>query len=600
MTTSEGHMPEATDEHIERLKENMEKVEQLSKRLIEVMAGKNAHTPALDGPNQELFARAATAYWAEAWQNPAKLLEQQIEFWGKSVLNFAEAQQALTTGEVEDEDAKPADKRFSNPLWESNPYFRLVRQQYQTNAEAIAQAVASVDDLDAKDRRRLSYFSQQIIDMMSPTNFLPTNPDALQKAVETDGQSLLQGLENLVADLEANDGELVVKLADESAFEVGGNLATTPGDVVYRNRMMELIQYKPATETVFETPIVLFPPWINKFYILDLKAQNSLIKWITEQGYTLFVVSWINPDESYAETGMEDYIRDGFLAAVDEVKKICKVKQVNAVGYCIAGTTLSLTLSLLKQRGDKSIKSATFFTALTDFSEQGEFTPFLQNDFIDGIEEEVNREGVLRSWIMGRTMSFLRSRDLVYGPAIRSYMMGETPPAFDLLFWNGDGANLPAKMSVDYLRGLCQRNEFVSDGIELMGHKLHVKDVDVPLMAITCETDHIAAWKDCYRGVQQMGSRSKTFVVSESGHIAGIVNPPSKKKYGHYTNTDMKADSDSWMKQADFHKGSWWPMWEAWLKKRSGKQIPARDTGDSNHPRLAPAPGTYVVANPNN
>ena len=600
MTTSEGHMPEATDEHIERLKENMEKVEQLSKRLIEVMAGKKAHTPALDGPNQELFARAATAYWAEAWQNPAKLLEQQIEFWGKSVLNFAEAQQALTTGEVEYEDATPADKRFSNPLWESNPYFRLVRQQYQTNAEAIAQAVASVDDLDAKDRRRLSYFSQQIIDMMSPTNFLPTNPDALQKAVETDGQSLLQGLENLVADLEANDGELVVKLADESAFEVGGNLATTPGDVVYRNRMMELIQYKPATETVFETPIVLFPPWINKFYILDLKAQNSLIKWITEQGYTLFVVSWINPDESYAETGMEDYIRDGFLAAVDEVKKICKVKQVNAVGYCIAGTTLSLTLSLLKQRGDKSIKSATFFTALTDFSEQGEFTPFLQNDFIDGIEEEVNREGVLRSWIMGRTMSFLRSRDLVYGPAIRSYMMGETPPAFDLLFWNGDGANLPAKMSVDYLRGLCQRNEFVSDGIELMGHKLHVKDVDVPLMAITCETDHIAAWKDCYRGVQQMGSRSKTFVVSESGHIAGIVNPPSKKKYGHYTNTDMKADSDSWMKQADFHKGSWWPMWEAWLKKRSGKQIPARDTGDSNHPRLAPAPGTYVVANPNN
>ncbi|WP_298847422.1 class I poly(R)-hydroxyalkanoic acid synthase [uncultured Ruegeria sp.] len=599
MTTSGDQMPDVSEEHIERLKENMEKVEQLSKRLIEAMASKKSHTPALDGPNQELFARAATAYWAEAWQNPAKLLEQQIEFWGKSVLNFAEAQQALTSGEVEDEEPKSGDKRFSNPLWETNPYFRLIRQQYQTNAQAIAQAVSAVDDLDAKDKRRLQYFSQQIIDMMAPTNFLATNPDALEKAVETEGQSLITGLENLVSDLEANDGELVVKLADESAFEVGGNLATSPGEVVYRNRMMELIQYKPATETVYETPIVLFPPWINKFYILDLKAQNSMIKWITEQGYTLFVVSWVNPDESYAETGMEDYIQDGFLTAIETAKKICKVKQVNAIGYCIAGTTLSLTLSLMKQRGDKSVKSATLFTALTDFSDQGEFTPFLQNDFIDGIEEEVNKEGVLRSWIMARTMSFLRSRDLIYGPAIRSYMMGEVPPAFDLLYWNGDGANLPAKMAVEYLRGLCQRNEFATDGFELMGHKLKLDDVDVPLMAITCETDHIAAWKDCYRGVQKMGSRSKTFVVSESGHIAGIVNPPSKKKYGHYTNPDLKSDAGTWRKEADFHEGSWWPMWDAWLKKRSGKQVPAREPGDSKHPSLAPAPGTYVVAKPN-
>lgn len=260
MTTSEDQMPDVSEEHIERIKENMEKVEQLSKRLIEIMASKKSHTPALDGPNQELFARAATAYWADAWQNPAKLLEQQIEFWGKSVLNFAEAQKALTTGEVETEETKPGDKRFSNPLWETNPYFRLIRQQYLTNAEAIAQAVSSVDDLDAKDKRRLQYFSQQIIDMMAPTNFLATNPDALQKAVETEGQSLIKGLENLVSDLEANDGELVVKLADESAFEVGGNLATTPGEVIYRNRMMELIQYKPVTETVYETPIVLFPP----------------------------------------------------------------------------------------------------------------------------------------------------------------------------------------------------------------------------------------------------------------------------------------------------------------------------------------------------
>ena len=599
MTTGQDNAPELTGEQFEMLKENMEKVEELSKRLIDVMAGKTPHTPALDGPNQELFAKAAAAYWSEALQNPAKLLEQQIEYWGKSVLNFAEAQQALAQGGLEPVEDTPKDRRFSNPMWDANPYFRYIKQQYMTNAKTIAEAVASVDDLDETDRRRLNYFSRQIVDMMAPTNFLATNPDALEKAVETDGRSLIQGLENLVADLEANDGELVVRLADESAFELGGNIATTPGDVIYRNRLIELIQYKPVTETVHETPIVLFPPWINKFYILDLKAQNSLIKWITEQGYTLFVVSWANPDASYADIGMEDYIQDGFLTAIEKVKEICKVKQVNAVGYCIAGTTLNLTLSLLKQRGDKSVKSATFFTTLTDFSEQGEFTPFLQNDFIDGIEEQVEKDGILRSWVIGRTMSFLRSNDLIYTPAIRSYMLGETPPAFDLLYWNGDGANLPAKMAMQYLRGLCQRNEFVTDGFELMGHKLHISDVDVPLMAITCETDHIAAWKDCYRGVQQTSSRSKTFVVSESGHIAGIVNPPSKKKYGHYLNPDMKADADTWFKEADFHNGSWWPMWEAWLKKRSGKQVPARDTGDSNHPRLAPAPGDYVTVKAN-
>ena len=595
MTTSQDNAPELTGEHIDRLKENMAKVEVLSKRLVEVMAKKSPHTPALDGPNQELFAKAATAYWNDAIHNPARLWEQQLEYWGKSVLNFAEAQQAMAKGSVEADNDAPKDRRFSNPMWDTNPYFHLVKQQYQTNANAIAKAVETARrDLEPTDQRRLAYFSQQIIDMMAPTNFLATNPDALERAVETEGQSLVKGLENLVADLEANDGEMVVRLADESAFELGGNIATTPGEVVYRNRMIELIQYSPVTETVHETPILLFPPWINKFYILDLKAQNSLIKWVTEQGYTLFVVSWVNPKADLADIGMEDYIQDGFLAAIETTKEICKVKQVNAVGYCIAGTTLNLTLSLLKQRGDKSIKSATFFTTLTDFAEQGEFTPFLQDDFIDGIEEQVGKDGILRSWVIGRTMSFLRSNDLIYTPAIRSYMLGETPPAFDLLYWNGDGANLPAKMAMQYLRGLCQRNEFVTDGFELMGHRLHISDVDVPMMAITCQTDHIAAWKDCYRGVQQAGSRSKTFVVSESGHIAGIVNPPSKKKYGHYLNPDMKGDADTWMNDADYHEGSWWPMWEAWLKKRSGKQVPAREPGDSKHPPLSPAPGTYV------
>ena len=462
----------------------------------------------------------------------------------------------------------------------------------------MREAVEKIEDLDETEKRRLRYFSDQIVDMLSPTNYLGTNPDALEKALETEGESLVKGLENLVSDLEANEGELVVRLVDEDAFEVGGNLAKTPGKVVYRNHMFELIQYAPATEKVRETPLVVFPPWINKFYILDLKAQNSFVKWVTEQGYTLFMVSWINPGPSYADVGMEDYIEDGFLAAMREVKAITGQERLNVVGYCIAGTTLALTLSLMKKRGDKSVRSATFLTALTDFSDQGEFTPFLQDDFVDAIEEEATEKGVLSSKIMGRTFSFLRSRDLVFGPAVRYYMMGETPPAFDLLYWNGDGANLPAKMAIQYLRRLCQANDFAEDGYELMGETLRLRDVDVPFCAVSCESDHIAQWKDCYRGFQQTSSRSRTFILSQSGHIAGIVNPPSKKKYGHYTHDDLRLDHENWRAEAEFHEGSWWPRWDSWLARRSGKWVPARKPGDSQHPPLAEAPGTYVVAPP--
>lgn len=595
---SDGQTAETTEMQ-EKLAENLERVEEITKRLIRVMATKKPMNPGLQGPNQELFAKATTAYWTEMLQNPAKIIEHQVEFWGQSVKNYLEIQQEMAKGHLllEEDDDAPSDRRFANPLWSRHPYFRYMRDQYLVNARAIEQAIHDVEeDLDPKDRRRLDYFAHQIIDMLSPTNFLGTNPDALEKAVETEGQSLIDGLENLVHDLESNNGELVVRLADDSAFELGGNIATTPGEVVYRNDLMELIQYAPQTEKVRAVPIVIFPPWINKFYILDLKEQNSLIKWIVEQGYTLFVVSWRNPDHAMSEIGMDDYIEQGFLTAIEEVKAITNQKQVNAVGYCIAGTTLAMTLALLKKRGDKSVKSATFFTALTDFADQGEFTPFLAEDFIEAITEEVERTGLLQSFIMARTFSFLRSNDLVYGPAIRSYMMGEAPPAFDLLYWNGDGSNLPGRMALEYLHGLCRDNLFTTEGYDICGEHLHVSEVDVPLMSIACETDHIAAARDVYRGVQMMGAKDKTFIVSESGHIAGIVNPPSKKKYGHYTNDDLSGDFDAWMKGADRQEGSWWPRWEAWIKPRSGKLVNAREPGDKDHPPIGPAPGSYVKA----
>ncbi len=505
----------------------------------------------------------------------------------------------MTQGKlVPPEDHSPKDRRFSNELWDTHPYFNYIKQQYLFSSEAIQQAVADLDHIDPKEKKRIEYFSRQIMDMFSPSNFLGTNPEALKRAAETEGQSLVDGLENLVRDIESNDGDLLVTLADPEAFSVGENIAATEGSVVYRNRLFELIQYAPKTEKVHKTPLIIFPPWINKFYILDLKPKNSLINWIVEQGYTLFVVSWKNPDPSYRDVGLSDYVEDGFLEAFSQVKEITGEKQVNAVGYCIAGTTLSLTLALMNKRGDKTVKSATFFTTLTDFSDQGEVGVFLSDDFIDGIEREVKEKGVLQSFFMSRTFSFLRSNDLVYGPAIRSYMMGETPPAFDLLFWNGDGTNLPAKMSVEYLRGLCQGNRFAEGGFEVCGETVHINEVKVPLCAIACETDHIAAWISSYEGVRQMGGRSKTFILSESGHIAGIVNPPTKQKYGHYTNGDWSGDAATWKAGAEYHEGSWWPRWGEWLAGRSGAKTDARVPGESTHEILGPAPGTYVVDKP--
>ena len=583
----------------ERLNANLAKVEELSKRLTTALTHRKQADPALHGPSQELYLKAAAAYVAEMMQNPSKIIEQQVGYWGKTLKHYVEAQQALSKGEMKaPADPGPRDRRFANPLWDTHPFFNYLKQQYQMNAEAVTTAVSGLERLEDTDRRRIEYFSKQLVDMLAPTNFLGTNPDALEKAVATDGESLVRGLENLVRDIEANNGDVLVTLADKEAFHVGQNIDTTPGAVVFRNHMLELIQYAPTTDKVHQTPLLIFPPWINKFYILDMKPANSLIKWIVDQGFTLFVVSWVNPDASYRDVGMDDYIRDGYLAAMDQVRAITGEKQINAVGYCIAGTTLSLTLGYLKKIGDKRVKSATLFTTLTDFSDPGEVGVFLNDDFVDGIERQCAVDGVLDKFFMGRTFSFLRSNDLIYQPAIKSYMMGEAPPAFDLLFWNGDGTNLPAKMAVEYLRGLCQQDRFAQGGFPVLGEMVRLEDVTLPLCAIACETDHIAHWKGSFNGVRQMGSKDKTFIVSESGHIAGIVNPPSKGKYGHYVNDGPMTTPQEWITGATFHPGSWWPRWGEWLAARSGKMIAARQPGDSGHEVLAPAPGTYVTAVP--
>jgi polyhydroxyalkanoate synthase len=593
--TTEDMTPDAT-ERAERLNANLVKVEELSQRLTAALAQKRVVDPALHGPAPDVYMKAAAAYLAEMMSNPARVVEHQVGYWGRALKHYVEAQQTLAKGEFKaPPDPGPKDRRFQNPLWDTHPFFNYIKQQYLLNAEAISTAVGDMETLEPADRKRVEYFTKQIVDMFAPTNFLGTNPDALEKAVATDGESLVKGLENLVRDIEANQGDLLVTLADPEAFHVGQNIATTPGAVVYRNKMLELIQYTPTTEKVHKTPLLIFPPWINKFYVMDLKPQNSLIKWIVDQGFTLFVVSWVNPDAAYAGTGMDDYIRDGFMRAMAEVRRITGEKKINAVGYCIAGTTLGLTLAHLQKAGDESVKTATFFTTLTDFSDPGEVGVFLNDDFVDGIERQTDLDGILSKLFMSKTFSFLRSNDLIYTPAIKSYMLGEAPPAFDLLYWNGDGTNLPAKMAVEYLRGLCQHDGFAKGDFKVFGKKVKLSDVKVPLCAIACETDHIAHWKGSFNGIKQMGSKDKTFILSESGHIAGIINPPSKDKYGHYTNdAHVAGEPEAWLKTATFTKGSWWPRWGAWLAGNSGPMIKARMPVDS----LCAAPGTYVVATP--
>ncbi|WP_415182393.1 class I poly(R)-hydroxyalkanoic acid synthase [Phaeovulum sp.] len=592
MTTSDNGPPAAS----QQMNDNLAKVEALSQRLVAALSHKRPPNPALEGPGSDIYLKATSAFMKEWIENPSKFLETQINYWGQALKHYVSAHEMLAKGQLSaPADPGPKDRRFKNPLWDTHPYFNFVKQQYLISSQAIEDAVKNIEGLDPVDRKRVNYFTRQIIDMMAPTNFLATNPDALERAVETDGESLVKGLENLVRDMETYGGDLVVTLSDRDAFKVGENLGTTEGSVVYRNRLFELIQYKPTTETVHKTPLIIFPPWINKYYILDLKPQNSLIKWIVEQGFTLFVVAWKNPDAAYADVGMDDYISEGYLTAFEQVKEITGEKKLNVVGYCIAGTTLALTLALMNKRKDTTVNSATFFTTLTDFSDQGEFTAFLQDDFVDGIEDQCKRDGMLNSYFMTRTFSYLRANDLIYAPAIRNYMMGEAPPAFDLLFWNGDSTNLPGKMAVEYLRGLCQQDSFATKGYPVLGETVHISEVNVPLCGVACETDHIAPWIASFHGIAQMGSKDKTFLLSESGHIAGIVNPPSKKKYGHYVSDAPVESVDTWKEAAEFRSGSWWPHWGEWLAERSGKMVPARTPGGPGHPVLAPAPGTYVI-----
>ncbi len=577
----------------DRLNANLERLDQLNRRFLNVLAKRKPPNPAMLGPGAEFYSEAMAAFMHESASHPAKIFEQQVSYWGESLQNWMSLSASVNDDE-KDESTKKSDSRFRSEEWQDSPFFKLVREQYLTNAKAVQRAVADMEGVNERQRQRLEFFSRQIVDMMSPANFLATNPEALQRAADTEGESLVRGLENLVRDLERNDGELLVTLADTDAFTVGENLATSEGEVVCQSPLFELIQYAPRTDKAHRIPLLIVPPWINKYYILDLKPDNSFIRWTVEQGFTVFVISWVNPSAAHREVGMDDYAAEGCLKAIKEVKRITGEKQINTIGYCIGGTLLALVLAYMAKTGDKSVRAATFFTTLTDFSELGELGVFIDEDFLRAIESEVAEKGYLPYIHMSRTFSFMRAGDLVYGPAVRSYLLGETPPAFDLLYWNGDSTNLPAKMTIDYLRRLCQDNEFGHDGFELLGETVKLSDVRHPLIAVACEKDHIANWPGSYRGIAAMGSRDKSFLLSESGHIAGIINPPTRNRYGHYMSGSIPKSASEWREKAEFHEGSWWDVWRGWVSRRSGAMIDARRPGENGVTTFGPAPGQYV------
>jgi len=493
--------------------------------------------------------------------------------------------------------AEPAkgDARFKDADWSSNFLFDYIKQSYLIAARHIQHAVSSVHGLPEESEKKVAFFTRQYVDALSPSNFLLTNPQVLRETAASGGQNLVKGLNNLLADLEKGGGQLRISMTDESAFQLGRNVATAPGKVVFQNDLMQLIQYQPATSESYRTPLVIIPPWINKYYILDLREKNSFIRWAVAQGHTVFVVSWVNPDARLAQKGFDDYMLEGPLAALDVVEKATGERKVNFIGYCLGGTLLGATLAYLQGKKQDRVATATFFVSLLDFSQPGELGVFIDEEQVANLERKMNQRGYLEGSEMAGTFNLLRANDLVWSFVINNYLLGKDPFPFDLLYWNTDSTRMPARMHSFYLRNMYIKNLLgVPGGITLAGEPLDLSQVKLPAYFISTAEDHIAPWKTTYRGARYLGSAARgsvRFVLGGSGHIAGIVNPPAAKKYHYWTNDALPETPEQWFETAEQHPGSWWEDWQAWIEKHNAAKVPARAPVDA----LEDAPGSYAM-----
>ncbi|MGZ9099425.1 MAG: class I poly(R)-hydroxyalkanoic acid synthase, partial [Brevundimonas sp.] len=476
-----------------------------------------------------------------------------------------------------------------------NPAFDVMRQSYLVTADWMNGLVSSVEDVDPLTKRRAEFFTKLLTDAFSPSNFLASNPVALKALAESNGESLVRGMQNFAADMERGAGKLKISQADYGQFVVGENVATAPGQVVWRDELFELIQFDPATDKQRAVPLLIFPPWINKFYILDLQPENSMIRWLSAQGFTVFVCSWVNPDVDKAGFGFDDYLEKGVYRCVEKALEQSQAKHINTVGYCIGGTLMGAALAHMAAKGDKRVTANTFFAAQHDFAEAGDLLLFTDEHWLNEIEQQMDAAGgVLPGAAMAETFNALRANDLIWSFFVSNYLMGKSPPAFDLLFWNADQTRMPKKLHMDYLRSMYGQNRLARGEFVIGGVKVDLSKVTIPLYFQASREDHIAPMNSVYRSARAFTGADVTLTLAGSGHIAGVVNPPSAKKYQHWTNSALPPTLGEWQARAEEHPGSWWNHWADWLHARSGDWVPARDPKKGPLAPIEPAPGSYV------
>ena len=551
----------------------------------------------LPGLKDELgLAQAFFQAWARVLSDPFKLAEAQMKFWHETAALWQSSMMKLM-GQDSNAVAEPpqGDRRFRHRDWQEHFLYDYIKQSYLIAARHLHRTVGKVEGLDEQTARKVDFYTRQYIDAMSPSNFLLTNPEVLRETVASGGQNLVKGLHNLLEDVARGGGDqLRLRMTDERAFQLGVNIATTPGKIVFQNDLMQLIQYQPATAEVHRRPLLIIPPWINKYYILDLRDKNSFVKWAVEQGHTVFMISWVNPGKSLADKRFEDYLTEGVLAALDAVEKATGEREVNVIGYCLGGTMLAAALGYLAAKKDERIASATFFASMIDFEEGGELEVFIDEQQVAALEKRMENRGYLEGAEMANTFNMLRANDLIWSFVVNNYLLGRDPFPFDLLYWNSDATRMPAAMHSFYLRNMYMKNLLAKPGgVELNGVPIDLARVKTPLYFISTLEDHIAPWRSTYAGARLFTGPVR-FVLGGSGHIAGIVNPPAASKYAYWVNPKLQDDPDQWLKDAAQHPGSWWTDWSGWVARHGGGKSAPRVPGKGKLKVIEDAPGSYV------
>jgi polyhydroxyalkanoate synthase len=585
----------AQRETLESLSMNLARAALTAQGAIAEAALRQADRPAALSPDPFHVAPALTDVMGRLAAQPDRMMRAQADLFSR-YMDLWKSTTRRMAGETPEAVVAPGkgDKRFADPDWSENPVFDVMKQSYLLTSNWLNGLIAEVEGVDPLSKRRVEFFMKMLTDAFSPSNFLVSNPAALREVIATNGESLLKGMENFAGDLERGGGQLSISQTDFTPFKVGENIATAPGKVIFQNELIQILQFEPTTEQVHEIPLLIFPPWINKYYILDLRPENSMIRWLTAQGFSVFVASWVNPDQRLAAKTMTDYMSEGIYAGTQAVLKQAKVSQVNAVGYCIGGTLLSCTLAHMAAKGVEPIASATFFAAQQDFSEAGDLLLFTDDEWINDVEKKMDQGGgVLSGQSMADTFNALRANDLIWSFFVNNYLMGKEPKPFDLLFWNADQTRMPKVLHLFYLREFYRDNKLAKGELTLGGERLDLGKVKIPLYVQSSRDDHIAPYRSVYKGARLFGGKTR-FMMAGSGHIAGVINAPVAHKYQHWTNEALPETVDEWIEGATEHPGSWWENWAEWLAERSGPMVAARDPSKGPLKPLEDTPGSFV------